>query len=1156
MNHTAQRNQAITIEELDKKFEIINRWSVGVYGDRQQSDTLFDFLHHTDEENLDWTSIRHLRIIGNDDSILRQQFRRANIPFGTHLNADLSWMLVILPEDAQTADYLARCGASLESLRLHHCILPESLPVLSRFSRLHELTLQDCVGIAELPELAQLTKLRSLRLYSCPRLVRLPEIGHLSELTNLQVFRCIRLATLPRLDQLTQLTSLEIIACPKLTHLPGLGKLTQLDSLCLHDIKATTALFELKKLRSLKHLTLSFCHSLIELRGLENLAQLTDLTLSDCKNLTALPGLEMLCNLTQLNLSNCRSLTTLPELKNLTQLTHLTLSDLNCFTDLPGLENLESLIYLSLSNCKKLETLSGLGNLTELVRLDLSGCDSLRNLPDGLRKCRSLRSLGLRYLHLEDLPHWLPEIAETFVNYPYAGSRIGKNAAHVLLNETTIDSIHDMSIFNQPVEMVQDWFDHRKRDNTQDLNEVKVVFLGDGEAGKSYTIARLMNDGGNARDYVGSATPGISINRRDHTFGGRTFRVNYWDFGGQEIMHSMHRIFLTERTMYVVLVNARDSDPDERARYWLQNLESFAPKAPVLLVLNKIDQDESATLSEFALRARFPKLTQIVRLSALEFTQEEFTGALTNVLLDEILKTRYLDNQWPREWIALKNRMEEWNDAPYIKKPQYRKFCEACAIGDNQDNLLRWFNDLGISFSCQKDAARLDDYVILQPDWITNALYIILCNPLKNAKNGLIPIESITDILCDASTNPKIRCTVSDQEYDCDNVKYILGIMRKFKLSFNHNNTHEFIPMLCRKDPMVNLLEYEQDTKILEFNMVFDYLPSNLLHRLMVALHQDLDMEKTWRTGAGFRRDDKGFRAEVAIDGNTLRFFIQHTDDNHRPNEYLTTLKYEVDKIAREMGLKLPRNQLIYKANDTRSTFDLDILKLRQEVGYADDLVPALKARVAIDEILNQSAPDGRAEENRLLLAIQESCLNIQNDRTYAQRKSDGRGLEDMRNRRIRDDLRLMQYTVNDQTQNGLSSTGISTGELDLLLFDHDNHPWTIIEALRISGRDSTNWRNHLDKLIGNYNSCGLPSLFLLTYVDTDSKTYSDICDFYRTYIPQYNPGVFQYRENSLLDLNNATRYEYTKAFRCEYTCGRMSTTVYHIFVRIQPIKS
>ena len=68
----------------------------------------------------------------------------------------------------------------------------------------------------------------------------------------------------------------------------------------------------------------------------------------------------------------------------------------------------------------------------------------------------------------------------------------------VHLRDTTVDGI-DMSIFAQPHEMVVQWFQARKEkqavipEQEAPLNEIKVVFLGDGESGKSLTIARLIS---------------------------------------------------------------------------------------------------------------------------------------------------------------------------------------------------------------------------------------------------------------------------------------------------------------------------------------------------------------------------------------------------------------------------------------------------------------------------------------------------------------------------------------------------------------------------------------------------------------------------------------------------------------------------------------
>ena len=63
----------------------------------------------------------------------------------------------------------------------------------------------------------------------------------------------------------------------------------------------------------------------------------------------------------------------------------------------------------------------------------------------------------------------------------------------------------------------------------------------------------------------------------------------------------MHRMFLTQNTLYVVVLNVREGNQEDRARYWLHNLKSFANGAPVLLVLNKADTEkQELNLGEFA----------------------------------------------------------------------------------------------------------------------------------------------------------------------------------------------------------------------------------------------------------------------------------------------------------------------------------------------------------------------------------------------------------------------------------------------------------------------------------------------------------------------------------------------------------------------------
>ena len=59
-------------------------------------------------------------------------------------------------------------------------------------------------------------------------------------------------------------------------------------------------------------------------------------------------------------------------------------------------------------------------------------------------------------------------------------------------------------------------------------------------------------------------------------------RINIWDFGGQEIMHSTHQFFLTKRSLYLLVLNGRQGHEDADAEYWLSLIESFGEDSAVI----------------------------------------------------------------------------------------------------------------------------------------------------------------------------------------------------------------------------------------------------------------------------------------------------------------------------------------------------------------------------------------------------------------------------------------------------------------------------------------------------------------------------------------------------------------------------------------------
>ena len=1148
-----------TVAELEEKFN-------------EYDSSLIEFLHPVTVQELDWGKVYHLLIYNSSYS--NGHILKSLLSEGTYANRDGSWVLVLLAKETCPMDYLNHCTSCLQTLRVREYPTLTRLPGLENLTQLTELNLRGCRSLTELPGLKNLTQLTKLNLSLCSSLTTLTGLENLTQLTemnltgcsittlpglekfkrliNLNLSGCSSLTALPGLESLTQLTQLNLSDCANLTALPGLENLNQLTRLKLSFCRKLNALPGLENLTQLTQLDLSSCRNLHALPGLENLTQLTELDLSFCRNLHALPGLENLNQLTQLNLSFCSNLHALPGLEHLNQLTQLNLSDCSKLNALPGLENLKQLTQLNLSCCANLTALPGLENLTQLTELDLSCCTNLKEVPPSLRILASLRRLDFSEMDLCTLPVWLPEIAEKFTrDWNYID---GASKAIVSLKDTTVEDIPDMSIFDQPFEVIEEFFRQRREGQTQMLNEIKVVFLGDGEAGKSHTIARLMNDGGKPIGYVDVRTPGIVIKDKVFPVSDRDATLHFWDFGGQDIMHSMHRIFLTERTIYVVLVDASIGNQDERARYWLSNIQSFAKDAPVVLVLNKLDDELQADVNAVDLHNKYKGLKRIVKLSAKQYTQERFNREFRDVLLEEIEKTKYLDSTWPIEWINVKKSLEQMDDN-YIHGGKYLEICQKLNVDKNQKPLLRWFHDLGISFCyCDEENGALEDYVVLKPNWITNALYIILFNEREGANGGLVPLSTIRSMLSwDAPNKDAIKRVIPDAYYVGYDVNYVLDVFHVFKLSFRKDDQYEFFPMLADVNAKPVAKEYADDAECLEFTMAFDYqLPNNLLHRLMVERHSELDMDNVWRTGAKFQLTELGLSAVVVIDGNDLRFFIRHDNDTHRPNTYLTMLKANVDRIVEKMGLKAPTCQLIYKLDGKRDVFDFEMLKAMQEAGQSQVFSMTWRRMMPIEAILNQSAPDGLEDEQKLLDTIRQSCLYIQGDPIYYLKGGEtGRGMEDNRNRRIRDDLEMLGYTVKDQTQRGLSGTGRGVGELDLLLYNDRKEPWTIIEALRVSSGAKTQWNEHLDKLLQNYNYFGAPCVYLLTYVDADAGAFENIWKGYLDHIPRYAPGKFTYCAESLVVQKSPTGPQDIQTAKCIYRYNGRETTAYHIFARI-----
>ena len=138
---------------------------------------------------------------------------------------------------------------------------------------------------------------------------------------------------------------------------------------------------------------------------------------------------------------------------------------------------------------------------------------------------------------------------------------------------------------------MRNYFEEKSK-QADHLYEIKLLLVGEERAGKS-SLANALTD----PDYVFTekkSTEGIDISRWDIPSAeiklSKDFRVNVWDFGGQEIYHATHQFFLTKRSLYFFVTEARKDLRQDDCYYWLNVIDSLGDRSPVVLVLNKCDQ--------------------------------------------------------------------------------------------------------------------------------------------------------------------------------------------------------------------------------------------------------------------------------------------------------------------------------------------------------------------------------------------------------------------------------------------------------------------------------------------------------------------------------------------------------------------------------------
>lgn len=383
----------------------------------------------------------------------------------------------------------------------------------------------------------------------------------------------------------------------------------------------------------------------------------------------------------------------------------------------------------------------------------------------------------------------------------------------------------------------------------QYLNEIKVILVGEGASGKTSLVKQLVRQNFDQKE---AQTDGIKISKQKFKHQGNDLLVHFWDFGGQEIMHATHQFFLTKRCLYILVL---DSRKDEKAEYWLNYIKSFGGDAPVLVVLNKIDQNSAFEVNRKFLNKKYPNILNYYRISCAENIGID---PLKKDMLDYLWNLELRSTAFPKSWLQVKTLMEQMTK-DYISYTQYRDICGENYVPNKQSQkvLLELLNDLGVVLNYEN--LRLFDTQVLNPIWLTNAVYRIINSPIVAQSQGRFHINDLDSIINDPhyqKENPEHwhnifkfgRLDQKLQKFPEEKFLFIVAMMKQFELLFQLDDHYYIIPGLLPDEE--NTVPFSSSDAVFNFVIEYqDFLPTAVIPRLMVKLHKYIYQEQKWKTG-------------------------------------------------------------------------------------------------------------------------------------------------------------------------------------------------------------------------------------------------------------------------------------------------------------------
>ncbi|MDP4270780.1 MAG: COR domain-containing protein [Bacteroidota bacterium] len=664
----------------------------------------------------------------------------------------------------------------------------------------------------------------------------------------------------------------------ELSDIYPIKELNNLTDLIIADnlISDITPLEQLVNLKTL----IANNNSIVDIAAISNLSKLRTIDL-DNNIITDISALKYLqkCNVIQISRNKIEDISPLRNLKKV-KLLYLHQNDIKDISPLSQLINLKGL-YCVKNKISDLSVLTTLINLEELFIgdnmifdvLPLKHLVKLNNvyIPNNkikdiaaLKQLRQLKSLTLINNPIRELPEWITDLN---LNIEWNNKTDDYEDRILLYNDTIVNP--PIEIIKKGNEAIKRYFNKIKIEGKDFIFEAKLTFVGEGSAGKTSLQRRLLKSNASL-PRKDNRTRGIEI--KDWQFKkekGKKHIAHIWDFGGQDVYYPVHRFFLTENSIFVLLASTRQNH--HNFDYWIPTIYQFGGKSPIILGQtchdgNKISWND---LGVYMSNSNFNIIKTQVRpyYEINLMNNNEGLEKIKQIIVSQITQLPHYGKGVPRSWVPVRNILRE--ESKIIACISFDRFKSICLNSNperftNSSDIIdccQFLHDIGVVlwYSMNEE---LKHWVILQPEWAMNAVYKIIDDEEIQKRRGNIHAKDFIRIW-------------KESIYEDKHV-ILKKMLEIFKIAFpkRHKIGDYIIPARLLSMPIDRKWKDEEVCLRLEYR--YEFMPRGMVNQISAELSRYIVSDnEVWNNAVNLSSENNSSQCQIEEDFYNRKIIIR-----------------------------------------------------------------------------------------------------------------------------------------------------------------------------------------------------------------------------------------------------------------------------------------